>query len=229
MCDDVLLLATARALEPAHALGRADSQQVGDGEPGAREPDDDQKCRRTHGKDRSLLEANREAHSTGQYLCHRAVADQSGLFLTYRCGHTVKSITSIFASRRRLLVSGSVKLQVSSSYLLTMGLGTLNGLCYQLPAFDTPVSEAQRPCRLWQHRPADPVRCSEITTDRCPASRRCVWARIPGGSSTAPRDNCAGCLSGHVRADNRRWTCEEDDASRNKGAAATPKLEINLT
>jgi hypothetical protein len=40
------------------------------------------------------------------------------------------------------------------------------------------------------------------------------------------RDNCAGCLSGHVRADNRRWTCED---ANNKGAAATPKSEINLT
>jgi hypothetical protein len=34
-----------------------------------------------------------------------------------------------------------------------------------------------------------------------------VWAPIRAGSSTAPRDNCAGRLSGHVRAGNRRWTC----------------------
>ena len=71
---------------------------------------------------------------------------------------------------------------------------------------------------FWPSSPADPIRRSEITTDRCPASRRCVWAPIPAGSSTAPWDNCAGCLSGHVRADNRRRTCE--DANDN-GAAAS--------
>jgi hypothetical protein len=40
-----------------------------------------------------------------------------------------------------------------------------------------------------------------------------VWAPIRTGSSTAPRDNCAGRLSGHIRAGNRRWTCT--DANNN--------------
>jgi hypothetical protein len=91
---------------------------------------------------------------------------------------------------------------------------------------DVGCQKQSGPVVFWPNHPADPVRFSEATTDRCPATRRCVWAPIPTGSSTAPRDNCAGCLSGHVRADNRRWTRED---ANNKGAVATPQSTINLT
>jgi hypothetical protein len=63
-------------------------------------------------------------------------------------------------------------------------------------------------------------------TDPYPASRRYVWAPNSVGSSTAPRDNCAGCPSGHVRADSRRRTRE--DVSK-KQHLAMPLSRINLT
>jgi hypothetical protein len=87
----------------------------------------------------------------------------------------------------------------------------------------------QQNCREWQLSRCGPrCRPSLFQSDQSRPLPRLEEMRMGADPCRIvhPGDNCAGRLSGHVRAGNRRWTCKD---ANNNGGAMTPKSEGKLT